>query len=286
MSASDVKRTAEVTAERVQEAARNPWLELAERLGYVLRGILYGLMGLLALGIPLRLGGRAVDQKGSLGVVAGQPFGRPALMVFALGLSAYALWGFVRALYDPLRRGDDPDGISQRLGFAWSGLAYSVLVVFALQLMVGAGGASDPDGVRGLVVAVFHHPAGRWASGAAGLLAVAVGVGQFVEAYRAGFRNDLKRREMTEVERRAADALGRFGMGARGVIFTIVGWFLLDAGLSGDGNRARGLGAAFLFLLGQPFGQVLLGVTALGFVALGLHSFACARWIKLLRSRR
>lgn len=57
-------------------------------------------------------------------------------------------------------------------------------------------------------------------------------------------------------------------------------------GLSGDASRGRGLGAAFLFLLHQPFGEVLLGITALGFVALGLHSFACARWIKLLGSRR
>jgi hypothetical protein len=37
--------------------------------------------------------------------------------------------------------------------------------------------------------------------------------------------------------------------------------------------------------LGQPFGRVLLGAIALGFVALGLHSFACARWIRLMGSR-
>lgn len=39
-----------------------------------------------------------------------------------------------------------------------------------------------------------------------------------------------------------------------------------------------------MFLLNQPFGRWLLGIVALGFVALGLHSFACARWIRLLGS--
>ena len=39
-----------------------------------------------------------------------------------------------------------------------------------------------------------------------------------------------------------------------------------------------------MFLLGQPYGHLLLGVVALGFVALGVHSFACARWMRLLGS--
>jgi hypothetical protein len=38
--------------------------------------------------------------------------------------------------------------------------------------------------------------------------------------------------------------------------------------------------------LSQPYGHLMLGVVALGFVALGLHSFAAARWMRLLGSTR
>jgi hypothetical protein len=71
-------------------------------------------------------------------------------------------------------------------------------------------------------------------------------------------------------------------MVARGVTFIVIGWFVIQAGIHHDPQQAQGFGGAFMFLLGQPFGRLLLGIIALGFVALGLHSFACARWIRLL----
>jgi hypothetical protein len=109
-------------------------------------------------------------------------------------------------------------------------------------------------------------------------------LGQFLEAYRATFASDLKGAEMSERQRTNVIRLGRFGMFARGVIFLVIGWFVVQAGLHHDPGRVQGFGGAFAFLLGQPFGRVLLGIVALGFVALGLHSFACARWIRLMGS--
>jgi hypothetical protein len=89
---------------------------------------------------------------------------------------------------------------------------------------------------------------------------------------------------MSDSTRTLAIRLGRFGMFARGVIFVVIGWFVVQAGIHNDPAQAQGFGGAFAFLLAQPFGRVLLGVIALGFVALGLHSFACARWIRLMGS--
>jgi len=115
-------------------------------------------------------------------------------------------------------------------------------------------------------------------------VAAGIGVGQWVEAYRATFKADLKGAEMSASERDLAIGLGRFGMAARGVSFLIIGWFVIQAGIHHDPAQAQGFGGAFQFLLHQPFGRLVLGVVALGFVALGLHSFACARWIRLLGS--
>jgi hypothetical protein len=267
----------------VKRAAANPLLERLERLGYLARGVLYVVTGLLALGLALQVGGQATDLSGSLVFLIGNPFGKLVLIVIAIGLAAYSVWGFVRAIFDPLHRGSDPSGYVARLGFVTSALSYGAIVIFALQILEGSAGDSG-DSTQKTIASVLTHPAGGWLTILIGLVAAGIGVGQFVEAYRATFKRDLKGAEMSSSVRDIVVWLGRYGMFARGVIFLVVGRFVIQAGIHHDPGQAQGFGGAFVFLLGQPFGRFLLAVVALGFVALGLHSFACARWIRLLGS--
>ena len=267
-----------------RRTASNPTLEFLERAGYVVRGALYAAMGGLALGLALGIGGVATDPSGTLVILTGNPAGKVLLVAVVIGLGAYAIWGFVRAIFDPLRRGRDASGIMQRLGFAWSGIAYTSIVFFALRLLIGSPTAKSHDSLQTNVARVLSYPAGEYLTIGIGAIAIAVGIAQFVEAYRAIFKRDLKRGEMTEAERKVVDFLGRMGMIARGVTFTLVGWFVIQGGLHHDSSKVHGYGGAFLFLLTEPFGRVMLGLVALGFIALGLHSFACARWVRLLGS--
>jgi fumarate reductase subunit D len=266
----------------VKRAAANPLLELLERLGYAVRGALYAVMGLLALGIAVGVGGgETTDLSGSLVFLTGNPFGKLVLIVAAVGLSAYSLWGFTRAIYDPLHRGSDASGYAARLGFITSAVSYAAIVILAVELLAGSGAPSG-DSTQKSIASVLTHPAGGALTILIGLIAIAIGLGQFLEAYQANFAKDLKGAEMSQSERTWAIRFGRFGMFARGVVFVVIGWFVVQAGIHHDAGQAQGFGGAFQFLLGQPFGRVLLGVIALGFVALGLHSFACARWIGLM----
>jgi len=267
-----------------KKTAQNPGLELLERVGYVVRGVLYAAMGTFALGLALGLGGTATDQSGSLEILTGGPAGKVMLLAVVAGLSAYALWGFVRAIYDPLRRGKDAAGIAERLGFVWSGIAYGSIVLFALHLILGSGTSAHHDGTQEAIARVLTFPAGRIVAIGIGIVAIGVGLGQFLDAYRAVFKKDLKRGEMSEAEKKTVDTLGRLGMVSRGVTFTLVGWFIVQGGFANDPQKVHGFGGAFVFLLVQPFGRVLLGAVAIGFIALGLHSFACARWVRLLSS--
>ncbi|MEP7104581.1 MAG: DUF1206 domain-containing protein [Chloroflexota bacterium] len=269
----------------VKRGAANPQLEFLERVGYVARGVLYIAMGLLALGIALGSGGgKATDLSGSLVFLIGNPFGKVVLIALIIGLGAYSVWGFVRAIFDPLRRGRDASGVMARMGFVSSAVSYAAIALFALQILVGASSATTADSTQKSVASLLAHPFGGWITIVIGVVALGIGIGQFVEAYRATFARDLKAGEMSASERNIAVGLGRFGMLARGVTFVVIGWFLIQAGLHNDAGQAQGFGGAFLFLLAQPYGHVLLGVVALGFVALGLHSFACARWVRLLGS--
>jgi hypothetical protein len=268
----------------VKHAAANPGLELLERLGYAVRGLLYAIMGILVLRIALGIGGgQATDLSGSMVFLIGNPFGKLVLIVVIVGLAAYSLWGFIRAIYDPLHRGSDASGYMARLGFVSSALSYLAIVIFALQILAGSSSASG-DSTQKTIASILTHPAGGWLTILFGLIAIGVGLGQFLEAYRATFARDLKGTEMSASERNIAVKLGRFGMFARGVTFLVIGWFLIQAGAHNDASQVQGFGGAFLFLLSQPYGHILVGVIALGFIALGLHSFACARWVRLMGS--
>ena len=280
-SAHGIAREAKSATKRT---ATNPWLEFLERAGYVVRGALYATMGVLALGLALGLGGTATDPSGTLVILTKFPAAKVFLIAVVIGLGAYAIWGFVRAIFDPLHRGRKAGGIMQRLGFAWSGIAYTSIALFAAKLLVGSASAKTHDSLQANIAQVLSYPAGKWVALGLGIITVGVGIAQFVEAYRALFKQDLKRGEMNEAERKIVDFLGRFGMIARGVTFTLVGWFVIQGALHRDPSKVHGYGGAFLFLLGQPFGRIMLGVVALGFIALGLHSWACARWIRLMGS--
>jgi uncharacterized protein DUF1206 len=280
--------TAQGVAQQAKSASKrtagNPWLEFLERAGYVIRGVLYATMGVLALGLAVGLGGTATDPSGTLVILTNVPAGKIFLVAVVIGLGAYAIWGFVRAIFDPLHRGRDTGGIIQRLGFAWSGMAYASISLFAMKLLVGSGSPQSHDSLQANIARVLSYPAGKWIALVLGVITVGVGIAQFVEAYKAIFRRDLKRGEMTEAERKVVDTLGRLGMIARGVTFTLVGWFVIQGALHRDPSQVHGYGGAFLFLLGQPFGRLMLGIVALGFIALGLHSWACARWVRLMGS--
>jgi hypothetical protein len=276
-----IRGHAEEANRGAKRAAASPFYQYAARAGYVARGVLYGYMGYAAIQIAQTGGSRPADQKASLIVVAGLPLGKFILVVGLVAILAYSVWGFFRAVYDPLHRGRDAQGIATRLGFAWSGLSYLILAFFAFGLVTNSGAASPADGMQQLAAKLISAPAGIFLTEAAGLIGVAAGLGQFIEAYRAPFKKDEKRSRMSEPEKQVSDMLGRAGFVARGIVFALMGWFIFLAGRQHNPGRATGFTGIFTFLLAQPYGRPLLLLVALGIIALGLHSVVLARYVRL-----
>src|SRR5206468_1751747 len=71
-----------------------------------------------------------------------------------------SIWGFVRAVFDPLHRGHDAVGIAERLGFAWSGIAYLSIVVFALHIIAGSAASGAHDGTQEAIARILTFPGG------------------------------------------------------------------------------------------------------------------------------
>jgi hypothetical protein len=116
----------------------SPWVERAGRLGLVAKGVIYGIVALLAIQIPLGLGGKTTDRQGALRTVAAQPLGELLLILLAVGLLGYALWRFVQAFLDRDEEGTGAKGLAKRAGYLGRGLLYLGSAVVAFALVVGA----------------------------------------------------------------------------------------------------------------------------------------------------
>ena len=272
-------------AHKAMRAAHNPWLERAARFGYVVKGALYLLMGGLAVAVATQRGGALTNPQGAIATVAGLPYGHVLLILVAIGLAAYGLWGLVRAIFDPLGRGHRPSGLADRLGYLISGCFYTSLVPFTIKLLMGApsaGGDGGSGGSQPFTARLLAAPGGVWLLGAIGVAwLIMSGLGQIYEALTARFRCDLESWQMSHDQLESATLVGRIGFAARGVAFSIIGVFLIQAAVNHDAYRNTGLDGALAALAAQPPGPWLLGLVAAGLICFGAFSLCCARWIRV-----
>jgi len=250
------------------------------RLGYAAKGVVYIIIGVLAVMVATGLGGSTTDQTGTFHAMEEVPFGRVLLGVVAFGLLMYALWKGVQAVADPDKDCADLKGVATRAGYAGSALLHLGFTITASRLAFGLGegyGSSE-----GLTAWFLSWPFGWVLIAAAGVGVVGGGLFQIYEAYNSEFEKYLKLREIGEGEYDWIEHGGRFGVAARGVVFCIVGGFLVFAAVQADEQEVRGLGGALSAVLEQPFfGGILLGIVAVGFVAYGLLMIAVARYRRI-----
>lgn len=279
--------TAQSAKNKVEQGANqvshSTWVEWLARIGYVARGVLYIVVGVLAVQAALGVGGGTTDKKGAIATIGAQPFGKFLLVLVAIGVAGYALWGLVRALLDPLKRGTDPKGIAVRIGYLVSAFAYASLLFPTIAFIRGGGSSGTSQGSQDMTATLLSAPLGQWLVVLVGVIGMIGGLGQLYMAYSADFKKDLKTGEMSSREIDIATKFGRFGSAARGVIFILLGFFVVQAALQFDPKKAQGLDGALQTLAHQPYGPFLLGIVALGLVSFGIYSILCAKWIKVTR---
>lgn len=266
-----------------RNAATGKWMTGFARLGYVAKGVVYIIIGFLAGKLALGQGGQATDQKGALRTISEQPFGKFLLIVIAIGLLAFGLWSLIQGIYDTEGEGRRAKGIVARIGYAVVGITYLVLAFGAYQLAVGTGngGNSTTSTTQDATAKLLALPFGVPLVVIVGLVVLGIAFYLFARAYRAKFQRRLALSNLRPQVRKAMISLGRLGYAALGVVFTIIGIFLIVAAVQFNAQQAKGLDAAIGELQKLPFGQLLLGLMALGLLAYGVYSFVEARYRRL-----
>ena len=258
-----------------------PWVIFLARLGYAAKGIVYGVIGILAFQAAFGVGSTNINTNQALIKIVTQPFGRILLWIVAIGLIGYVLWMLVQTFLDPENNGTDAKGLLQRTGYFVSGIGYALIDFSAFQILTGSGGGSSGQGPQDWTAKVMSNPAGRWLIGLVGLGLGIWGLTQIYQAYSKSFTKRLKMGDMNGTEKTWAVRTGQAGLTARGVVFAIIAYFLVQAAVTYNPDKAGGLGQAFQTLASQPFGPWLLGIVAVGLIAYGIYGLFLARYRRI-----
>ena len=235
------------------------------RLGFLARGLLYILIGVLAIGT-----GRTEDLTGALEYVE-RGFGRGILIVITAGLATYALWRLSDAAFGTEHGSGSAKALRKRAMAGGVGLIYLYVAYKAVRVLTGG---AESGGTQQQADTILDLPGGWLVLGCVALLIIGAGVMQLIKATKCSFLENLDAEAMSE----PVKWLGRIGYAARGVIFLCVGWLIGRAALDGRSNEAGGMEQA-LDLLSGP----MLFAVAGGLMLFGLFSIVEARYRRIHR---
>ena len=206
----------------------------------------------------------------------------------AAGLSCFAGWRFLQSVFDVDRHGSSLYGLTRRCVLAGSGLFYIVLAVATAHITVAQRRMGEDQAAREWTSWLMKQPLGH---GLIALIAtgfVGVAIGLAVNAIRSPYiaiGSIRSRRHLALVL-----ALGSFGTLTRAFIFLLLGGFLGVAAYDSNSEEAASLAGVLRAIQSQPYGGVLLGIAALGFIAFGcfevIEAATRTRAAKLLRGAR
>jgi hypothetical protein len=262
-----------VRAPTEEQVAHSDVFDVLARAGFVARGVVYVIVGILAIQVALGTTSTSPTQKGALQTIAHQPFGHGLLVLTAIGLGGYALWRLFHALvgHGP----DRSDSTFDRVAAGASGIVYAGTCALAVEILAGSGSQS------GSAAGVLGWSGGTWLVGIAG--AVLLGVAGY-QAYRgltSDFLKDSKTEEMSATVRKWVELLGSVGHLARALAFGLVGVFLIKVAAEFDPRKAVGLDGELAKLAGTSYGPFLIGLVAAGLIAFGIYSLSDARYRRI-----
>ncbi len=261
-----------------EKVARSDSFEWLARAGFVARGVIYGIIGVLAMKLAVGAGGKTTSQQGALETIARQPFGKVLLILVATGLGGYALWRLIHAL---LGHGpENSDTGFDRVAALGSGIVYAGLCALAVEILLGSG-SSGSGSAHKTTAGVLGWPGGIWLVGIAGVVLIGIGLYQGYRGLSKDFLEDSKTEQMSARVRKWIEWIGSFGHLARMVVFGLVGVFLIKAAIDYDPNKAVGLDGALAKIAHASYGPFLLGIVASGLIAFGVYSLSDARYRRI-----
>ncbi|RWZ58078.1 DUF1206 domain-containing protein [Halobacillus fulvus] len=267
MDASIRKGTTEKAKREIK-----PWVRRFARLGYMSKGIVYFLIGVLAFMTAIGMGGETTGTTGALRSIASMPLGEILLWVIGIGLIGYIFWDVIKATKNP-----DNSGKVSRIGYFVSAVIYSSIAINAIRIALHSG-SSGGNSEQTISARLLSQPYGQWLVGIVGAIIIGYGLYELFTGLSGRFMKKFQAGEMDRHEKKVARTAGKMGLTARGIVLGMIGFFFIQTAWTADPSQSKGLDGALSELAQQPYGQLILGAVALGLALYGIYQIARGRY--------
>jgi hypothetical protein len=273
--------TAEVAAEAT---VRRPVIRKLARFGFLAKGVLFIVVGALAVmlssGLP---DGRIADPTGALAVIARQSLGRALLLLFIVGAVGHGVWNLLRGIADIDDARRNWLGILRRSIAVGIGVFYVGLALTALEIVLAARVTEGPSQAEEtLVFVLLGIPFfGALLVFLIGLGVIGAGLFECYNGVSGRFRGVYRTWEISAPHMVFIMVLGVLSFTARAVILMIIGYYFVTAAVWDGPNGSIGLDAALFALAENAYGRVFLFAAGIGLFAHGVLAFYEAKYRRI-----
>jgi hypothetical protein len=257
--------------------AAQPWIESLARMGYLAKGVVYLMIGIMTALFAFGKRSQPADFSTVLLQIIHQPFGEIMLGLLTIGLFGYGLWCFVQAFMDTEKKGNTVLGILIRFFYGVVGIMYCFIGWSALRLLMKVSRLVPGDRPeQELTATVFRTvPGARWLAVIVGLGLLGFCVNEIRRLYAQGYEI-LRPRGGKRIIDELAMRVGQIGITGRAIVLAIIGFSLIWSGITFDPAEVRGISGALREVQQQPHGIWLLTATAIGLFAYGAYMILLA----------
>jgi hypothetical protein len=268
------------TAAAADRTVRDPRMRGWARLGFYTKGVLFIVIGVLAIMVLVGLRGRFADATGALEAVAEEPYGAIALIVFVVGGAGHGLWNILRGATDVDELGRGWQAIILRCSAVGIGIFYLGLAASAVELVIVTDAPKGPHGTWFSIVLEVPILGAAFV----GLIGIGLVVAAFSEAYNGlsgRFQRSYDLWKINGFHRLVIRSIGVLSFTARAVLIAVMGWYFLRAAFRDRLGRAIGLDSALHALVGTTYGPVIVSIAAIGLIGHGILAFYEARYRRI-----
>lgn len=246
------------------------------RFGCMATAVVYILLGLFALLSLLRLKEGGADEASVLKFFEDVQLGKVVISLILLGMLAYMVWRFYEAIKDPYQYGSRGKGVTIRLLTAFSAISDGLIAWPAIESLIGMNPATksgNPEAQRESINSLMQHPVGVWAVVIIGSITLVTAIVQFVYVFKEAYEERIDFHQLSPVKRTIITSVGYAGHIARGIILGIIGFFMLKAAITQNGQFVVNTDKAFDFL-GDEIGKPVFAAIAFGTICYGFFMIA------------
>jgi len=243
-------------------------------LGFYTKGFLYILLGILTFLAALNLGGKVANKNSVITFLQDQIFGKVLLSILGIGILAYSIWRFFKA-YKVIKKEEEKTKYFLSIDFFIRGIIYGS---FAVSILYKVFNISNNDvskeTMASKILAIEH---GEYIIYSLAIIVLFSALNQFYIVYKKNFLNNIEKSDNIK-SFSFLEKSGKFGITSRGVSFLVFAWFIYKAASTKNPDKIKGTQEMFSYLHSLSFGDILMGIMALGFISYGIFQYFYARY--------